>query len=190
LELGTKAFLQPILDNFSRRIVGWKASSEVSALSSSELLRSAFASIASAAPQQIDLIVDGGGENNNRSVEAFLATTPIRKLVARVDVSFSNSMIETVNKIIKYDYLFRSPIQNRAKVASAVAKAIDDYNGRPHYVLKGLSPNDAYSRKVFDEEAYRKRLAGARSERLRINRASCYPCVPLDLGSEGIQPWN
>jgi putative transposase len=141
-----------------------------SALHSEQLIRLAFASIANTDPDNISLIVDGGSENNNRVVEAFLTTTPIHKLVARVDVAFSNSMIEAVNKILKYDYLFRSQLSCRDHLDDEVRMAIGDYNDRPHYALKGLTPNQAYSGMTFDEEDYRRRLAIARSERLRVNR--------------------
>src|SRR5208337_3949439 len=99
-------------------------------------------------------------------------TTPIKKLIASVDVFFSNSMIEAVNKILKYDYLFRSQLSCRDYLDDEVRKAIDDYNNRPHYALKGLTPNQAYSGMTFDEEAYRRRLVQARAERLRVNRLS------------------
>jgi putative transposase len=185
LQDGTKAYLQLILDNFSRRIIACQVEPSPSALHSEQLLRSAFASIADTASDNIDLIVDGGSENNNRIVEAFLTTTPIRKLIARVDVSFSNSMIEAVNKILKYDYLFRSQLSCRDHLDDEVRKAIDDYNDRPHYALKGFTPNQAYSGMTFDEDAYRRRLASARAERLRVNRLSCNPCRPLNLDGEG-----
>jgi Integrase core domain. len=178
---GTKAYLQLILDNFSRKIVAWKVAPTVSALNSTDLLRSAFASLVDAAPHHIDLIVDGGSENNNRIVEAFLTTTPIRKLVARVDVSFSNSMIEAANKLLKYDYLFRSMLFHDEHLTDSVDKAISDYNGRPHYARKGITPNQAFTGMSFDEDSYRARLTLARAERLRVNRLSCNPCIPSTL---------
>ena len=184
LQDGTKAYLQLVLDNFSRRIIAYQVEPSPSALHSEQLLHSAIASIADTVPDNIFLIVEGGSENNNRIVEAFLTTTPIKKLIARVDVSFSNSMIEAVNKIVKYDYLFRSQLSCRDHLGDEVRKAIDDYNDRPHYAIKGLTPNQAYSGMSFDEKAYRRRLAIARAERLQVNRLSCNPCRPLDLDLE------
>ena len=94
-----KAYVQILLDNFSRKILAWTASADVSGIRTTELLRSAFSQLAQVPQECVSLIVDGGPENNNRHVEAYLAAVPVRKLIARVDVSFSNSMIEAVNKI-------------------------------------------------------------------------------------------
>jgi len=176
-----KVFLQFVLDNFSKRIVAWQCGESISGIKTTELLKSAFSSLSSSSPEQIDLIVDGGPENNNRLVSAFLEDKPIRKLVARVDVTFSNSMIEAVNKILKYRYIFRTPIPDLQRLNQAIAAAIEDYNDRPHYALNGLTPNQVYSGCSFDKAAYRESLLEARDKRLRINRQSCDPCVPLDL---------
>ena len=125
--------------------------------------------------------MDGGPENNDRLVSAYLEDTPIRKLVARIDVTFSNSMIEAVNKILKYRYIFRTPIPNLDHLDETIAAAIEDYNDRPHYALNGLTPNQVYNGSSFDQSAYRDSLLEARDRRLKINRQSCDPCVPLDL---------
>jgi transposase InsO family protein len=119
LQDGTKAYIQLVLDNFSRRIIAYEVEPSPSALLSEQLLRSAFASIADTAPDHSDLIVDSGSGNNNQD--------------------------------------------------------------RPHYALKGLTPNQAYSGMTFNEESYRRRLAEARAERIRVNRLPCNSCRPLDL---------
>ena len=181
-----KAYLQFVLDNFSKRIIAWQAGDSISGFRTTELIKSAFADLSSSAPERIDLIVDGGPENNNRLVSAFLEDTPIRKLVARVDVSFFNSMIEAVNKILKYRYIFRTPVPDLDHVNKAIADAIEDYNNRPHYALNGLTPNQVYSGCSFDQSVYRVSLLEARNKRLMINRQSCDPCVPLDLDIQEI----
>ena len=98
----------------------------------------AFAPLVNTSPELIELYVDGGSENNNSHVSAFIKQTTINKIVARVDVTFSNSMIEAVNKILKYQYLFRKPIADQEHLQDAIRSAIDDYNNRPHYALKGV----------------------------------------------------
>ncbi len=175
-----KAYVQILLDSFSRRIIAWKASADVSGIRTTELLRSAFSQLAQAPQECVSLIVDGGSENNNRHVEAYLASVPVKKLIARVDVSFSNSMIEAVNKILKYRYLFRKPIPDLEHLHDAVASAVMDYNARPHYALRGLAPDEAYQGKVFDEAEYRQRLLLAREQRLLANRSEPHPCLPWD----------
>jgi len=175
-----KAYVQIIIDSFSRRIIAWNASKDISGIRTTELLRSAFSQLAQAPLECVSLIVDGGSENNNRHVEAYLASVPVRKLIARVDVSFSNSMIEAVNKILKYRYLFRNLIPDLEHLQEAVASAVLDYNARPHYALHGLTPDEAYQGKVFDEAEYRQRLRLARAQRLLANRSEPHPCLPWD----------
>jgi hypothetical protein len=137
-------------------------------------------------PEHIDLVVDGGPESNNRIVSAHLEDTPIKKLIARVEVSFSNSMIEAVNKILKYRYIARTQLPDLDHLNETIAAAIEDNNDRPHYALKGLSPNQAYTGSQFDKADYRESLIEARIRRLMVNRQLCDPCVPLDLDSIGV----
>jgi len=179
-----KAYLQFILDNYSRKILAWECASSISGLRTAKLLNQACASLPVSGAEHIDLIVDGGPENNNHVVSDFLDSTNISKLVARVDVRFSNNMIEAVNKIIKYDYIFRKPIPDLEHSVPAVAEAIGDYNDRPHYALRGVNPNRAYDGFVFDKTEYRKSLTEAKERRMAENRASCSPCMPFVLDNE------
>ena len=59
-------------------------------------------------PKNAQLIADGGSENNNIYVDELLTKNPntLTKLIAQKDISFSNSMVEAINKILKYNYLF------------------------------------------------------------------------------------
>jgi len=89
-------------------------------------------------------------------------------------------MIEAVNKILKYRYLFRKPIPDLEHLQVAVSSAVLDYNARPHYALRGLSPDEVYQGKVFDEAEYRQNLRLARGQRLLVNRTEPHPCRPWD----------
>ncbi len=133
----SKAYVQLVIDNFSRKILGYRVASGVSGLGTKELLQESLGKLVDVPSLDIQLIVDGGPENNNRTVQAWLKGVPITKFIAQVDVTFSNSMIEAVNKILKYRYLFRDPIPKYEKAEDSVRKAIEDYNQRPHGVLKG-----------------------------------------------------
>lgn len=55
--------------------------------------------------QDIDFIVDGGSENK-AEVDSLIQNSNINKIIAQKDIVFSNSMVEAVNKRIKYDFLF------------------------------------------------------------------------------------
>jgi transposase InsO family protein len=183
-----KAYLQILLDNFSRKIIAWKIHAEVSGANTTDLLRTAFSSLASVPEQEIQLIVDGGPENNNALVEAFIKEAHIRKLIARVDVLHSNSMIEAVNKTLKYRYIFPSNIPDLEHVPEVVERSVIDYNDRPHYALSGLTPNKTYEGHRFDKDAYRTAIVDAQAKRQQLNRRACPPCVPLEIEQTGNSP--
>ena len=184
-----KAYLQILMDNYSRKILSWKVSASVSGLISTELLRTAFAALGNHPPELIKLIVDGGSENSNRTVSAFLESLPIKKLIAQVDVTFSNSIIEAVNKIVKYNYLFRKPIPDLEHLPQTIENAVLDYNNRPHSTLYGLTPAGVYQGEVFNRENYKMEINSARLLRLEKNRLACPPpCLPLDLEPQDATP--
>ena len=89
-------------------------------------------------------------------------------------------MIEAANKILKYRYLFRKPLSNVSSTISSIHNAISDYNNRPRFELKGLSPNQAYAGEVFDTAAYKHRLIEARKKRIIENKNEPHPCFPWD----------
>ena len=174
-----KGYVQLLMDNFSRKIIAYRTSDSVSGLSTAAVLQKGYDSLQCTPVQKIDLIVDGGPENKNSAVKMLLESIPLKKLIAGVDVTYSNSLIEAVNKILKYRYLFRGPIPDLEHLATAVMKAIEDYNNRPHLALWGLTPNQGHAGTVFDKEAYRERITIAGIERRRINHRACPPCVAM-----------
>ncbi|MDH5382806.1 MAG: integrase core domain-containing protein [Cyclobacteriaceae bacterium] len=115
--------------------------------------------------KEVELVVDGGPENNNYVVENFInsAEVDITKSVALKDIVFSNSMVEATNKLLKYRYLFPKDVQDGEQLRNVLEKSIDDFNNiRPHGKLGGLTPSEAYQGQnvpiSFDTEALRQRV--------------------------------
>jgi putative transposase len=102
-----------------------------------------------------------GSENDNAIVSEYTASTPLKHLIAQVDVSFSNSIIEAANKTLKYRYIFRKNVATFDGFLTIVPESIVDYNARPHSSLSGLSPDESYAGKTFDKEAYHDHLVCA-----------------------------
>lgn len=175
---GVRSYIQLIIDSFSKRILAFSVTLSISGKATAALLRSALKSLSHTPEESIMLISDGGSENVNISVKEYLSSVPLKLQVAHVDVSFSNSMIEAVNKILKYRYIFRKNIPSYHAVEAVVKESIADYNARPHYALHGLSPDDVYAGKIFDFAGYKERLARARERRLSENRSTVHPCKP------------
>ncbi len=102
--------------------------------------------------EKTELIVDGGTENNNKTVTTLLQKYPVDKLVAMKDILKSNSMIESLNRLIKYDYLYTRHIHNQDELVKVLRKnVIPDYNiKRPNGQVFGLTPAEAYGRKTVN----------------------------------------
>jgi transposase InsO family protein len=175
---GIKQAVSFIIDNFSRKILSFRVAVRLSWESTVAALTEAYQTVqADQVAEPIQLISDGGPENDNQHVAFCVQELAIKHCIAKRDVSFSNSIIEAWNKILKYRYLFRKPLPHHVDMPRAIQEAVDDYNNRPHSSLKGLTPNQACSGVVFDVADYRSRLAEAREERREINAKACPPCV-------------
>src|SRR5690554_2702258 len=147
---GIKAAIILVCDNFSKTILGWNVSLKKDGENAKAALQDAVESIQKQYPdlQTASLITDGGGENHNMLVEDFLTNIEapeIIKLLALKDVTFSNSAIEAINKIIKR-YLRKKLPDTLDKLIQCLKEIINDYNTiRPHDSLLGLTPMECYT---------------------------------------------
>lgn len=151
----TKAAIVLVSDNFSKKIIGSSVMLEKSAKNVLIALYEAKEHIHELHPELLNtqLIADGGSENNNRFVEEFLNNNDlpiIKKLIAKIDISFSNSSIEAVNKILKRYFRHHQP-STFSQVKACLKSFKIDYNDvRPHSSLSHLTPSEAYLSQSFD----------------------------------------
>jgi hypothetical protein len=99
----TKVYIYFIVDNFSRVILNWKASVEYSSSIAMTVLKDSI-SKHDIRPDS-KLITDGGPENHGEVSKFTSGNQNINQLIAQKDIVQSNSMVESVNKHIKYYYL-------------------------------------------------------------------------------------
>ena len=129
----------------------------------------------------VKLVVDGGPENNNVHVDGFISRSGINieKLVALQDIDYSNSMIEALNKVLKYSYIFPKQPRDLKHLKRILRYFIADYNSkRPHGALNGLTPEEAWQGKEFPNDFRATILKQARIDRLAHNRENqCEKCV-------------
>lgn len=59
---------------------------------------------------------------------------------ALADVHCSNSMIEIINKTIKYNYLYRKDISDGEQLKEVMQWSVENFGGRPHVSHRGLTP--------------------------------------------------
>src|SRR5690606_8027285 len=97
--LRCRVSLHAVIDNYSRRILGWCVEKLLNPLAALETLSAAGADNLSPAESSPDeagarIVMDSGVENVNGIVDGFFDSGQLRRVLAQVDVTFSNSLIE------------------------------------------------------------------------------------------------
>lgn len=174
----TKVFIHIIQDNFSRAILGCIASLKCSADVAVENLR-AVCSKYNLHYQPLRLIVDDGPENKGK-VNEFIggSDVAIQKLVAQKDIVFSNSMVEAVNKRLKYDFLFTKDLMDFDETKKFVENiAVMEYCNKPHYALQGYTPSEVLHGAIPDRKRFKEQIIAAKLARKFANSSfDCKGC--------------
>ncbi len=176
-----KYYIYLVIDNYSRKVLSYAIKQKVSGLVTTSTIKMAFEKASDLSDDlNVKLIVDGGPENNNIHINNFINQSEIniQKLVALKDINYSNSMVEAVNKIAKYQYLFPKHPYNLQELEELLSYFINDYNNvRPHSQLKGLTPNEAYIGIELPKDYRTSILKQARIDRLAYNKENkCEKC--------------
>jgi len=173
---GSRAYLQAIIDNFSRRILGWKVSPNFDPTATAKLLLQASASRDG---QPTTLLADGGVENCNGAVDHLINSGILRRLLAMTEITFSNSLIEAWWRTLKHQWLYLNTLDTVSTVEKLVAFYVQEHNTRlPHSAFDGQTPDEMYLGTGNEVpqilEATRK---VARQARLQANRrTTCSYC--------------
>jgi transposase InsO family protein len=167
---GTRVYIHFIKDNFSRAILGWVASLDATSLNPAKNLIAVCEKF-NLFHREFDLMCDDGTENKGE-VSVFLDRDDvrIRRIIAQIEVVFSNSMSEAGNKTMKYEYLFPQKPYSYDDVIRILEKAVPEFNSRPHGQLYGLSPDDVLAGKMPDKRLFSEKIEQARANRPEINR--------------------
>jgi transposase InsO family protein len=175
---GTKAFVQAVIDNFSRRILAWRVNDHLDAGTSVDLLLEAAGNLETGLTPCV--MADQGTENCNGSVDALVEQGLLRRVLAMVDLCFSNSLIGAWWRSLKHNWLFLHPMDSVPRVRRLVAFYVEQHNAVvPHAAFKGQTPDEMYFGR---DDGIPERLAAvravARASRLEENRARrCAVCA-------------
>ena len=126
------------------------------------------------------MYADGGVENFNSAVDTLIATGLLRRVLAQVDVRFSNSMIEAWWRSLKHQWLYFHSLESLDDVRRLVAFYVNSHNEEmPHSAFRGQTPDEMY---FGTKEDIPEHLAAAnleaRQTRLEVNRQlACEACV-------------
>lgn len=167
---GVRHYIYTVMDNYSRFIHAWRIETVVSAEirldTIKEAVQNAFAGTVPI--DQIQLITDGGPENDNITLKEFMTANQsfIKHDIALKDIIQSNSMMEAFYSIIKYRYLYLQKIHNGNELLAAFKALLEEYHfEKPHYalgiytpseVLNGKNPNQKFTQ-IFKEAAKKRR---------------------------------
>jgi len=178
---GTKAFIQAIIDNASRFIVAHQVAADYGGLRTKTLLDCALAKAREAGFHLTPNVwCDSGVENLNANVDALVCQKEIRRTVAQLDVSQSNSMIEAFFRRLKHAWLFVHPLPDLETALKLTDSYVNDHNELiPHYSLAGATPaeiffgvwNDDRARAICDGGLRAKTHAQTKTELLRARDA-------------------
>ena len=132
---------------------------------------------------------DSGVENVNGKVNALIDTGRLRRVLALVEVSYSNSMIEAWWRNLKNSRLYLHTLDSPTAVEKLVAFYVEQHNNvMPCRAFNGQTPDELYfgtGGEIEEELAERRRQA--RAERVVANRAvSCATCEPRGQPAEAV----
>jgi transposase InsO family protein len=183
---GSKAYVHAVIDNFSRRILAWTVDDRINPGSTCRILLAAAKSLVPGL-KETDVFMDGGGENVNSEVDGLFDVKPLRRILAQVDVSYSNSLIEAWWRSLRHQWLYLNSLDTLATVRRLVGWYVREHNEvLPHAAFDGQTPDEVYFGRGADvpERLTRKREE-ARQKRLERNReATCSRCPRS--GEEGL----
>jgi len=164
----TKVYIYFIMDNFSRAILNWKASVEYSSSIAMSVLKEAIQIHGTRLDTK--LVTDGGPENHGEVSKFVSNRENLKQLIAQKDIIQSNSMVESVNKHIKYYYLFKKELKDLHETIKYLSTSVPDYNNKPHGRLYGLTPIEVLNGTTPVKDNYQQDMIEARKNRLEQNR--------------------
>ena len=175
---GTKVYLQAVLDNYSRKILAWTVADRFDPSNTCQVLLAAGKHLVTAGRPL--LYADSGVENVNGAVDSILLTACLDRILAQVEVAFSNSLIEAYWRSLKHQWLFLNTLDSVARVRAMVEFHVNEHNTKmPHPAFSGQTPDEMFfgtGAKVPEELALAK--GNARAARMAANRAmSCERCL-------------
>jgi putative transposase len=165
--------LLPVLDDYSRKVVGWELAPDETGGSASQALEAAIenAGIKSLPKEQRPtLLSDNGSGFISEVLAKYLGYHGIRHIFGKPYHPQTQGKVERFNRRIKEGVcllVYCSPDELR----TAIKEGIERYNATPHEALKNVSPNDVYAGKkeeVLKARAEKKARTLARRKAINL----------------------
>jgi putative transposase len=176
---GTRAYLHAVIDNYSRRILSWRLEERLGSGGTCRILREAVVQL-NDCPGHAVVVADSGSENVNGAVDDLLDSEDSSRVLAQVEITFSNSMIEAFWRSLKHAWLYLHPLDSFAALHRLIEFYVEAHNEvMPHSAFHGQTPNEVFFGigEVVIKELADARMT-AREKRMEANRATrCGVCV-------------
>ena len=176
---GTRAYLHAVIDNYSRRILSWTLEDRLGSGGTCRTLREAAVQL-SRFSQETTVVADSGSENINTEVDDLLEGEDLRRVLAQVEVTFSNSMIEAFWRSLRHAWLYLHTLDSIPALGRLIEFYVTAHNEvMPHAAFDGQTPNEMYfgTGDAVAAELVTARKT-AREERMKANReAQCGVCI-------------
>jgi putative transposase len=174
---GTRGYLHAVIDNYSRKILAWTVAARLEPTATCQLPLAAGRHLVFAGRPL--LYADSGVENVNGAVDATLSSACLDRVLAQVEIAFSNSMIEAFWRSLKHQWLYLNSLDSLTRLRTLVEFYVEQHNTQmPHAAFYGQTPDQMYfgtAANLFAELAAAREQATA--ARLVANRVmSCDRC--------------
>jgi len=114
---GVKLYLHAVIDNFSRRILAWRLAERLDPTTTCEVLLEAGKAIGCLPT----VVADSGVENVNEEVDELVKAGVLNRILALVEVAFSNSMIEACWRSLRHQWLYLHMLDSFNSVKQLIA---------------------------------------------------------------------
>jgi putative transposase len=174
----TKIYIQAVIDNFSRYVLAWHVSRKYSGIRTTRLIRRALQNSYAAKGFKIpEVYVDGGSENNNTEVDRLVSEKIIHKTIAQCDVSYSNSMVETLFRSLKQNHLHHILLRDFKTVRRAVDFYFSEHNEHiPHSSFMGETPKERFLATWGEADELRLIFGHREARKIRIKNNQLVIC--------------
>ena len=160
-------------DNYSRWILSWTLGEWLGSGGTCRILREAAVRLKNGS-EHTAVVADLGSENVNGSVEDLLDGAELMRLLAQVEVTSSNLMIEAFWRSLKHAWLYLHSLGSLTTLRRLIEFYVTAHNEvMPHSAFEGQTPDEIFL--GTGDKVTRKLSAArktAREERMKENRAA------------------
>ncbi len=139
---GSRAYLHAVIDNFSRRILGGRSRPPSTPPPPPRFcwpLPRAWSTV------RPPCWSTGGVENFNGPVDELIHSGLLHRVLARIEITYSNSMIESWWRTLKHKWLYLNTLDTVSAVERLVRFYVQEHNTRlPHSAFQGQTPDEMY----------------------------------------------